>query len=108
MIVTTSSHIQGKKIVETFGLVIGSTTRAEWLGNELVSKLRKFVGGEFLEYTEMLSDAREEAIQRMIAEAKQLGANAVVDMRFSTAQAMPNAVEILAYGTAIKARKAAK
>jgi len=106
MIVTTSSSIEGKKIVETFGLVLGSTVRAKWVGDDLISSIRQIVGRELVEYTDALDDAREKAIQRMIAEAKELGANAVVDARFTTSQVLPGAAEILAYGTAVKVRKA--
>ena len=105
MIVTTSDKIKGKKIVETFGLVMGNTIRAKWIGADVVSSLRQIVGGELNEYTDMLSEAREEAIQRMVAEAKSLKANAVVDARFTTSQVMENAAEILAYGTAVKVKK---
>ena len=108
MIVTTSSQIEGKKISQTFGLVIGNTIRAKWIGKDIVSGIRQLVGGELVEYTEMLSEAREEALQRMIAEAKELGANAVVDAKFTTSQVMQNAAEILAYGTAVKVKKASK
>jgi uncharacterized protein YbjQ (UPF0145 family) len=102
MIVTTSSSIAGKKVVETLGLVKGNTIRAKWFGKDILAGLRQVVGGELKEYTEMLSEAREEALRRMIAEAKQLGANAIVDARFTTSQVMASAAEILAYGTAVK------
>jgi uncharacterized protein YbjQ (UPF0145 family) len=106
VILTTSSSIQGQKIVETYGLVMGNTIRAKWLGKDIVSGLRQLVGGELVEYTEMLSEARDEAMDRMIDEAKQLGANAVVDVRFTTSQVMASAAEILVYGTAVKTKKA--
>ena len=70
MIVTTSSSIKGKQIAETFGLVMGNTIRAKWIGKDIVSGIRQLVGGELVEYTDMLSEAREEALQRMIVEAK--------------------------------------
>jgi uncharacterized protein YbjQ (UPF0145 family) len=108
MIVTTSSEINGKEIVETFGLVMGNTIRAKWIGADVISGLRQIVGGELSEYTDMLSEAREQAIQRMIGEAKHLKANAIVDARFTTSQVMENAAEILAYGTAVKVKKAKK
>ncbi len=108
MIVTTSSSIKGKQIVETFGLVMGNTIRAKWIGKDIVSGFRQLVGGELVEYTDMLSEAREEALQRMIVEAKELGANAILDARFTTSQVMQNAAEILAYGTAVKITKASK
>ena len=105
MLVVTSEKIKGREIVETFGLVIGSTTRGQWVGNEVVSNIRKFVGGEAIEYTDTLADAREEAVQRMIKEAKELEANAIVSMRFSTNSVTPNVVEIVAYGTAVRTKK---
>jgi len=108
MIVTTSSQIKGRQIAETFGLVMGNTIRAKWVGADFVSGLRQVVGGELKEYTDMLSEAREEAVQRMVAEAKELGANAVVDARFTTSQVMQSAAEILAYGTAVKVKKTGK
>lgn len=105
MIVATSGSVNGKEVVETFGMVMGNTIRARWVGTDIVAGLRKIVGGELSEYTDLLSDAREEAVQRMVAEARGLGANAVLDVRFTTAQVMENAAEILAYGTAVKLRK---
>ncbi len=106
MILATSSTIQGRKIVETYGLVMGNTIRAKWFGKDFVSGLRQLVGGELVEYTQMLSEARDEAMDRMMEEAKQLQANAVVDVRFTTSQVMANAAEILVYGTAVKTKKA--
>lgn len=101
MIVTTSSQIQGKTITKTIGLVRGSTIRARHIGRDIMAGLRGIVGGEITEYTKMLAQAREEAIQRMIEEAEKQGANAVVDMRFSTSMVMSGAAEMLAYGTAV-------
>jgi len=108
MIVTTSSKIAGREIVETFGLVMGNMINSKWIGKDIVSGIRQIVGGELVEYTDMLSETREEAVQRMVAEAKHLGANAVVDMKFTTSTVMEGAAEILAYGTAVKTRKAKK
>ena len=106
MIVVTSSKIKGHEIVETYGLVMGNTIKAKWIGKDVISGLRQLVGGELIEYTDMMSEAREEAIQRMIQEAKQLKANAIVDTRFTTSSVMASAAEILAYGTAVKTKKA--
>ncbi len=102
MMLATTERIEGRQIKETLGLVRGNTIRAKWFGKDIIAGLRQIVGGELKEYTEMLTEAREEALQRMIKEAETLGADAVVEMRFSTSQIMANAAEILAYGTAVK------
>ena len=99
MIITTSGQIEGKKIVKTIGLVKGSTIRARHLGKDIMAGLRGMVGGEITEYTKMMAEAREEAIQRMTEDAEKKGANAIVSMRFSTSMIMQNAAEVLAYGT---------
>ena len=101
MIITTSSQIEGKTIVKTIGLVKGSTIRARHLGRDIMAGLRGMVGGEITEYTKMMAEAREEAIQRMEEDAEKKGANAVVSMRFSTSMIMQNAAEVLAYGTGV-------
>ena len=101
MIITTSSQIEGKRIVKTVGLVKGSTIRARHLGRDIMASFRGMVGGEITEYTKMMAEAREEAIQRMIENAEKQGANAVVSMRFTTSMVMQNASEILAYGTGV-------
>ncbi|MFH1977770.1 MAG: YbjQ family protein [Candidatus Aenigmatarchaeota archaeon] len=101
MLLTTTETITGKKIVQTIGLVRGNTIRAKWFGKDIVAGLRNIVGGELKEYTEMLTEARQQAIQRMEQEAKKMGANAVICVRFTTAQTMAGAAELLAYGTAV-------
>jgi len=101
MIVSTSGQIEGKTIAKTIGLVKGSTIRARHLGKDIMAGLRGVVGGEITEYTKMMAEAREEAIQRMVEDAEKQGANAVVSMRFSTSMIMQNASEILAYGTGV-------
>ncbi len=101
MIVTTSDQIEGKKITKTIGMVKGNTIRARHLGKDIMAGLRGMVGGEISEYTKMMAEAREQAIQRMIEDAEAQGANAVVSMRFTTSMIMQNASEILAYGTAV-------
>ncbi|GAI06385.1 unnamed protein product [marine sediment metagenome] len=101
MIVTTSAQVEGKKIAKTFGLVKGNTIRARHIGKDIMAGLRGIVGGEITEYTKMMAQAREEAIQRMIEDAEKQGANAVVSMRFTTSMIMQNAAEILAYGTGV-------
>lgn len=102
MIITTSGTIQGKQVAQTLGLVKGNTIRAKHIGKDIMASLRHVVGGEIKEYTEMLSDAREEALQRMVKEAENMGANAIINARFTTSMVMGGAAEILAYGTAVK------
>ena len=106
MIIVTSSEIAGKKIVETLGMVRGTTVRAHHVGNDIIAYLRNLVGGEVLEYTKMLAEAREQAIDRMTEDANSLGANAVTDVRFSTSDIASGAAEILVYGTAVKLEEA--
>jgi uncharacterized protein YbjQ (UPF0145 family) len=101
MIVTTSGQIEGKKITKTVGLVKGSTIRAKHLGKDIMAAFRGLAGGEITEYTQMMAEAREEALRRMIEDAEKQGANAIVGMRFSTSMVMQNAAEILAYGTGV-------
>ena len=101
MIITTSEQVEGKKIVKTIGMVKGSTIRARHLGRDIMAGLRGVVGGEISEYTKMMAESREQAIQRMIEDAENQGANAVVGMRFTTSMVMQNASEILAYGTGV-------
>ena len=105
MIITTTEEIPGYEITEILGLVRGNTVRARHLGRDILAGLRNMVGGEIKDYTEMLSRAREEALRRMVSEAEVLGADAVVGVRFATSQTMAGAAEILAYGTAVKARR---
>jgi uncharacterized protein YbjQ (UPF0145 family) len=101
MIITTSDHVEGKTVVKTIGLVKGNTIRARHVGKDFMAGLKKMVGGEISAYTEMMSEAREEAIKRMAEDAKSKGANAIVGMRFATSMIMQNASEVLAYGTAV-------
>ncbi|MDQ7054255.1 MAG: YbjQ family protein [candidate division KSB1 bacterium] len=101
MIVVTSSEIAGKKIVKTLGLVRGNTIRARHLGKDIIAGLKNIVGGEIEEYTKLLAEAREQALDRMKTAAAEMGANAVIDVRFSTSYVMGMASEILAYGTAV-------
>jgi uncharacterized protein YbjQ (UPF0145 family) len=102
MIVVTTEQIEGKRITETLGLVRGSTIRARHMGRDIMAGLRNIVGGEVKEYTLMLAQAREEAMQRMIEQAEKLGANAIVGARFVTSMVMSGAAEMVAYGTAVK------
>ena len=102
MIVVTTEHIEGKKITETLGLVKGSTIRARHVGRDVMAGLRNIVGGEVKDYTVMLAQAREEALQRMIEQGEKMGANAIVGARFVTSMVMSGAAEMVAYGTAVK------
>jgi len=101
VIITTSEQIEGKKIKRTIGLVKGSTIRARHLGRDIMAGLRGVVGGEITEYTKMMAEAREQALQRMVEDAEKQGANAIVSLRFTTSMVMTSASEILAYGTAV-------
>ena len=101
MVLTTSSTIPGYAITESKGLVKGSTIRARHVGKDIVASLRTVIGGEIKEYTEMMAESREEAEQRMIERAEEIGANAITDIRFTTSMVMSNTSEILAYGTAV-------
>ena len=102
MIVVTTEQIEGKKIMETLGLVRGNTIRARHMGRDMMAGLRNIVGGEVKEYTVMLAQAREEAMQRMIEQAEKMGANAIVGTRFVTSMVMSGASEMVSYGTAVK------
>ena len=101
MIVTTAETISGKRVARTLGLVRGNTIRARHIGRDITAALRNLVGGEVPEYTKLMAEAREQALDRMIEEARELGADAVVSMRFQTAMVMTGAAELLAYGTAV-------
>jgi uncharacterized protein YbjQ (UPF0145 family) len=101
MMTTTSGTIAGKNIVRTLGMVKGNTIRARHLGRDILAMLKLLVGGEISDYTKMMAESREQALDRMVEEAQKLGANAVVDVRFSTSYLMSSAAEILVYGTAV-------
>ncbi|MHC4735543.1 MAG: YbjQ family protein [Planctomycetota bacterium] len=98
MIMSTTETIEGKKIVKQLGLVKGNTIRARHLGRDI---LRNVVGGEITDYTKMMAESREQALDRMIEDAQNLGANAIVGVKFATSMVMQSASEILAYGTAV-------
>ncbi len=102
MIITTTDSVPGRQILETVGLVRGSTVRARNVGRDIVAGLRNIIGGEVTEYTKLLAEAREQAVGRMVAEAESKGANAIVAARFITASVAQGSAEIVAYGTAIK------
>ena len=101
MIVVTSSIVPGKEIKNSFGVVRGNTVRARHLGKDIVAGFKTMVGGEIQEYTKLMAESREQSVDRMVEEAKALGANAIVDVRFSTSYIMSNVAEILVYGTAV-------
>ncbi len=102
MILTNIETVPGKQIAESYGLVVGSTIRAKHFGSDLMAGLKNIVGGELTGYTELLTESREEATKRMIAQAEEMGANAIVNVRYSTSSVAQGAAEILAYGTAVK------
>ncbi len=102
MILTNIETVPGKRIVEHYGLVQGSTIRAKHLGTDLGASLKNIVGGELKGYTELLQESRREALERAKAQATELGANAVVNVRFATSSVAQGAAEILCYGTAVK------
>ncbi|MBZ0114128.1 MAG: YbjQ family protein [Thermoanaerobaculia bacterium] len=101
MIIATTETIAGKRIVKTLGMVRGNTIRARHLGKDIMATLRNMVGGEVSEYTKLLGEAREQAIDRLVEDAEGLGANAIVSIRFQTTEVMKAAAELLAYGTAV-------
>ncbi|HQU72978.1 MAG: YbjQ family protein [Calditrichaeota bacterium] len=102
MILTNIESIPGKTIVEHYGLVSGNTIRAKHIGKDIMAGLKNIVGGELKGYTELLSEAREEAVNRMTEQAYNLGANAIINIRFSTSSVAQGASELYAYGTAVK------
>ena len=105
MLITTQDEFDEYRIVKTLGLVKGNTIRARHVGKDILAMLRMLVGGEITEYTKMLAESREQALDRMIEDAKRLGANAIVGMRFATSPVMQGSAELLAYGTAVKLGK---
>jgi len=101
MIFVTSDQIAGKTIKKTLGIVRGNTIRARHIGRDISAALKNIVGGEIKDYTKMMAESREQALDRMVEEAESLGANAIVTVRFATSMIMQSASEILAYGTAV-------
>lgn len=104
MLITNTEEIPGKEIIECLGVVSGSTVRAKHAGRDIMAGLKNIVGGELKGYTELLIEAREEAHARMVDQAQQLGANAIVNVRFSTSSVSAGASEIYIYGTAVTVR----
>jgi uncharacterized protein YbjQ (UPF0145 family) len=102
MIVVTTSEVAGSQVVEVLGMVRGSSIRTRHLGRDVLAIMRNVAGGEIREYTKMLGEAREQAVDRMIEEAQMLGADAIVAVRFQTSMVMSGAAEMLCYGTAVR------
>lgn len=102
MITVTTDFVPGHDIVEAIGVVRGSTIRAKHLGKDIMAALRMLVGGEVKEYTALLTEARNESMRRLEAQAEKMGADAVVNLRFMTSQVAGGAAEMLAYGTAVR------
>jgi uncharacterized protein YbjQ (UPF0145 family) len=102
MIVSNLELIPGRRIVAHYGIVQGSTVRAKHVGKDIFASLKNIVGGELKSYTELMQEARDEAVERMIAEARSMGANAVLNVRFATTSIAVGAAEILAYGSAVR------
>ncbi len=101
MILSNIETVPGKTITRFFGVVSGSTVRAKHIGKDILAGFRNIVGGELKAYTELLTEAREDALRRMVEQAESLGANAVVNIRFSTSSVAQGAAELFAYGTAV-------
>jgi len=104
MIIVTTDFIPGKEITEVLGMARGNTVRARAVGKDIMAMLRNVIGGEVTEYTKMIAESREQALDRMAENAKQMGANAILNVRFGTSMVMSGAAEILAYGTAVVVR----
>lgn len=102
MMIVNTDFIVGKEITQTLGMARGSTIQAKNIGKDIMAVLRNIVGGELTEYSKMLEEAREKAINRMVDDADKMGADAVINVRFMTAMVMAGSAEILAYGTAVK------
>lgn len=105
MILTTTDFIPGYEIIEILGIARGNTIRARNIGRDIVAVLKNIVGGEIEEYTKLMAESREQALDRLKQDAQSMGANAVVGIRFTTSYIMSSAAEILAYGTAVKIKK---
>lgn len=104
MLVTSTETVPGREITESLGLVRGNTIRGRNVGRDITQGIRNFIGGELKAYTTLMTDSREEAIERMEAEAEEMGADAIVNVRFETGSVASGAAELLAYGTAVKLR----
>ncbi len=102
LILSNTENVPGKKILEFYGIVTGSTVRAKHIGRDIMASFKNIIGGELKGYTELLIEAREEAVQRMVDQATSVGANAVINVRFTTSSVAQGAAELFAYGTAVK------
>ncbi len=102
MIITNIETVPGKTITEHFGMVSGNTIRAKHIGRDIMASLKNIVGGELKGYTKLLQESRDQATARMISNAEQLGANAIVNVRFSTSSITQGAAELYVYGTAVR------
>lgn len=102
MILSTTETVPGREIAENLGLVRGNVIRAKHIGTDIVAALRNLVGGEISEYTKLMAEAREQALDRMIAQARTMNADAIVGIRFTTSMVMAGAAELLVYGTAVR------
>lgn len=102
MILTTTDAIAGREIRETVGLVRGSAVRSTHIGSDVIAKIKEFVGGEIVEYTKLMAEVREQALDRMVMDARMRGADAVVGIRYASSEISGGAAEILVYGTAVK------
>ena len=102
MILTNIEAVPGRKIIEHYGLVQGNTIRAKYVGKDILAGIKNIFGGELVAYTELLSESRQEATDRMIQQAEAMGANAIVNVRYSTSSVAQGAAELYAYGTAVR------
>jgi uncharacterized protein YbjQ (UPF0145 family) len=102
--ISNTESIPGKTIVEFYGVVTGNTVRAKHIGRDILASLKNIVGGELVAYTELLQDSRKEATDRMVEQARSMGANAVINVRFATSSIAQGAAELFAYGTAVRVR----
>ncbi|MBN2458231.1 YbjQ family protein [Candidatus Woesearchaeota archaeon] len=102
MFLTSTETISGHEVIQTLGIVRGSSVRAKWFGSDFMAHLKNLVGGELEQYVKLMNEARETAISRMTADAEKLGANAIIGIRFTTSQIAQGAAEIMVFGTAVK------
>jgi len=102
VILTNTESVPGMRVVEAYGVVTGSTVRTKHIGRDIMAGLKNIIGGELKGYTELLRDARQDAVDRMVEEAQSMGANAVVNVRFATSSVAQGAAELFAYGTAVR------
>lgn len=105
MILVTTESVKGFEVTDHLGVVIGNTIRARHIGKDITAILRTLVGGEIKEYTGMLAESREQAISRMVERAEELGADAIINVRFQTSMILQSTAELMAYGTAVKLKK---